>query len=54
MKHNEYETELKFLYGKAMKVQDFRLAFDILEVGRNLIEKDMDLARTETEEIENG
>ncbi len=34
MKREEYETQLKVLYGKVIKIEDFRLAFEILEAGR--------------------
>ena len=34
MKRKEYETELIRLYDLAMQVQNFRLAFEILEAGR--------------------
>ncbi len=33
MKRDEYKTELKSLYGKAIESKDYRLALDILELG---------------------
>ncbi len=36
MDREEYETELKDLYGRAMKSDDIRLAFDILRAGRDI------------------
>ena len=53
MKRYEYETELKHLYGKAVQGVDFRLAFDILEVGRMLGLEGMSLSRKEAEEDNN-
>lgn len=53
MKRDEYETELKSLYGKAMKGQDFRLAFDILEAGRAMGLEGMGVSRIETEKNKN-
>ena len=34
MKREEYEKELKFLYGKAIKQENVTLALEILERGR--------------------
>lgn len=50
MKRFEYETELKSLYGKAIKEKDFRLAFDILEAGRVMGLEGMSLDRVKAEE----
>lgn len=36
MLRNDYERELRHLYGKANKTEDFRLAFEILQVGVGL------------------
>lgn len=47
MTKEEYETELKTLYGKALKDKDLRLAFDILVRGR-----DIDDIQVETKEKE--
>ncbi|KKN59781.1 hypothetical protein LCGC14_0538710 [marine sediment metagenome] len=34
MDREKYEVELKRLYDDAIKAKDFRLAFDILTIGR--------------------
>ena len=41
MKREEYETELKALYAKAVEVGDLVLALDILERGRVVGIEDM-------------
>lgn len=54
MKRFEYETELKALYEKAIKTEDFRLAFDILEAGRVLEVNGMSHKRKEAEEVKDA
>ncbi len=52
MKSEEYEKELKILYGKALKREEISLALEILERGRTMgIE---DIAGLETEEVEDN
>ena len=50
MTRDEYETELKHLYGEAMKRKDFRLAFDILEAGQAICVKGVMVRKVPDEE----